>query len=139
MNYLYLYFDPYFYFESSVWSQSEDPSSYRMPPFHTISLTQEGYIDRVLERFGMANCKLVGTPIEKDKSGMKGGGDKLCDGTLCLELIGSLGWIQGVPVRILLLWFLTLEGSTRTLMIVTGFVRNGFPDILQAGRSSGSV
>ena len=60
---------------------------------HTISLTQEGYIDRVLERFGMTECKPVGTPMEKNKPGMKGGGDKLCDHTLYLQLIGSLGWI----------------------------------------------
>jgi len=60
---------------------------------HAISLTQEGYIDRVWERFGMASCKPVGTPMEKDKQGMKGGGDKPCDRTLYLQLIGSLGWI----------------------------------------------
>jgi len=60
---------------------------------HMISLTQEGYIDWVLERFGMVSCKPVGTPIEKDKPCMKGGGDKPCDGTLYLHLIGSLGWI----------------------------------------------
>ena len=52
----------------------------------TISLTQEGYIDRVLERFGMANCTPIGTPMEKDKPGMKGGGDKPCDRTLYLQL-----------------------------------------------------
>jgi len=61
--------------------------------YHTISLTQEGYIDRVLERFGMASCKRVGTRMENDKRGMKGGGDKQCYRTLYLQLIGSLGWI----------------------------------------------
>jgi len=60
---------------------------------HMISLTQEGYIDRVLERFGMANCKPVGTSMEKEKSGMRGGGDKPCDHTLYLQLIVNLGWI----------------------------------------------
>jgi len=60
---------------------------------HMISLTQEGYIDRALERFGMASCKPVGTPMEKDKTGMKGGRDKPCDRTLYLQLIQSLGWI----------------------------------------------
>jgi len=60
---------------------------------HTISLTQEGYIDRVLERFGMASCKPVGTPMEKDKLGMKGGGEKPYNCTLDLQLIGSLDWI----------------------------------------------
>jgi len=59
----------------------------------TISLTQEGYNDLVLEQFGMASCKPVGTPREKDKLGMKGGGDKPYDRTLYLQLIGSLGWI----------------------------------------------
>ena len=52
---------------------------------HTISLTHEGYIDRVLERFGMANCKPVGTSMEKDKLGMQGGGDKPCDHTFYLD------------------------------------------------------
>jgi len=60
---------------------------------HTISLTQEGYIDRVLERYGMVSCEPVGTPMERDKPGMEGGGDKPCDHTLYLQLIGSLGWI----------------------------------------------
>jgi len=62
---------------------------------HMISWTQEGYIDRVLEMFGIqvASCKPVGTPMEKDKLGMKGGGNKPCDRTLYLQLIGSLGWI----------------------------------------------
>jgi len=60
---------------------------------HTISLTQEGYIYRVLEKFGMASCKPVGTPMEKDKLGMKGGGDKLCNRTLYWPLIGSSCWI----------------------------------------------
>jgi len=58
---------------------------------HTISLTQERYIDRVLERFGMASCKPVATPMEKGKPGIKGGGDKPCDRTLYLQLIRSLG------------------------------------------------
>jgi len=41
----------------------------------------------------MASCKRVGTRMENDKRGMKGGGDKRCDLTLYLQLIGSLGWI----------------------------------------------
>jgi len=60
---------------------------------HRISLTQEGYIARVLERLGMASCNPQETPMEKDKLGMKGGGDKPCDCTLYLQLIVSLGWI----------------------------------------------
>ena len=43
---------------------------------HTISLKQKGYVDRVFERFGMVQCKPVGTPMEKDKPGMKERGDK---------------------------------------------------------------
>jgi len=66
---------------------------------HTISLTQEGYIDRMLEKFGMASCKPVGTAMEKDKPGMKGGGDQPCDRTLYWQLIGSLGWIVTGSVR----------------------------------------
>ena len=58
---------------------------------HMICLTQERYINWVLEGFGMADCKHVGTPMEKDKPSMKGGGDKLCNHTLYLQLIGSLG------------------------------------------------
>ena len=41
----------------------------------------------------MADCKPVVTQMEKDKLGMKGGGEKLCNRTLYLQLIGSLGSI----------------------------------------------
>ena len=58
-----------------------------------VYLTQEGYIGRVLDRFSMGNCKPVGTPMERDKPRLKGGGDKPCDRTRYLQLIGSLGWI----------------------------------------------
>jgi len=107
---------------------------------HTISLTQEGYIYGVLEKFGMASCKPVGTPMEKDKPGMKGGRDKLCDRTLYWPLIGKVvAKLRSVHVLILLFRFLTLEGSTRALIIVTGFLRNGSSDILEARRRSDSV
>jgi len=55
-----------------------------------ISFTEEGYIDRVLERFGIGSCKPVATPMEKARLGMKGGGDKLCNRTFYLKLIRSL-------------------------------------------------
>jgi len=32
-----------------------------------VYITQEGYIGRVLERFGMSDCKPVATPMDKDK------------------------------------------------------------------------
>jgi len=65
---------------------------------HTISLTQEWYIDQVLKRFGMASSKPLGIPIEKEKLGMKEGEDKRCNHTLYRQLIGSLSWIaMGTP------------------------------------------
>jgi len=50
-------------------------------------------------------------------------------------------WLDcdGHLVLILLLLFLNLEDSTRTLMIITGFVRNRSSDIMQVRRSSGSA
>jgi len=39
-------------------------------------LTQEGYIDHVLGRFGKVSCKPVGTQKGKHMSGMQRGGDK---------------------------------------------------------------
>jgi len=38
--------------------------------------------DKLKSKFGMVSCKPVGTPMEKDKPGMNGGGDKRCDHTL---------------------------------------------------------
>jgi len=46
--------------------------------------------DKLKSKFGMVSCKPVGTPMEKDKPGMNGGGDKRCDHTLYLQRIGSL-------------------------------------------------
>ena len=58
-----------------------------------IHITQEGYIGRVLERFGMSNCKPVATPMDKDKPHEKVEGEEACDKMLYQQLIGSLGWI----------------------------------------------
>ena len=60
---------------------------------HTMYLTQEGYIDRVLEKFGMKECKPVGTPMEREKPSVRCDGDESCNKNLYLQLIGSLGWI----------------------------------------------
>jgi len=58
-----------------------------------IYVSQQGYIDRVLETFAMTECKPVATPIDKDKPGPRMGGDPSCDQDLYLKLIGSLCWI----------------------------------------------
>ena len=58
---------------------------------HRICATQEGYIGWVLEKFGMSDCKPVGTQMEKNQLDVKGEGDEPCDCTLYLKLIGSLG------------------------------------------------
>jgi len=60
---------------------------------HIISLKQEGYIDWVLEKFGMTDCKPVGKPNEKDKLGMKEEEAESSDHTFYLQLKGTLGWI----------------------------------------------
>ena len=46
---------------------------------HKISITQEGYIGQVLEKFGMSNCKPVATPMDKDKPHEREGEEEACD------------------------------------------------------------
>jgi len=46
LNYLYLYFESYFCFVSSVRSQSWDPSSYRVPPLHNHILDPPAHPNR---------------------------------------------------------------------------------------------
>jgi hypothetical protein len=58
-----------------------------------VYITQEGYIGRVLERFGMSDCKPVATPMDKDKPHEREEEEEACDKTLYQQLIGSLGWI----------------------------------------------
>ena len=58
-----------------------------------INITQEGYIGRVLEKFGMSDCKPVATPMDKDKPHEREGEEEACDKMLYQQLIGSLGWI----------------------------------------------
>ena len=58
-----------------------------------VYITQEGYIGRVLERFGMSDFKPVATPMDKDKPGEREEEEEACDKTLYQQLIGSLGWI----------------------------------------------
>jgi len=49
-----------------------------------IYFSQKGYIDRVLERFAMTECKSVATPLDKDKLGLRMGEDPSCDRDLYL-------------------------------------------------------
>ena len=58
-----------------------------------VYITQEGYIGRVLERFGMSDCKPVATPMDKDKPYEREEEEEACDETIYEQLIGSLGWI----------------------------------------------
>jgi len=58
-----------------------------------VYITQESYIGRVLERFGMSNCKPVATPMDKDKPREREEEGEACDKTLYPQLIGSLRWI----------------------------------------------
>jgi len=89
---------------------------------HTLSLTQEGYIDRVLERFGMASCKPVGTPMEMANRACKEGGTNCAIALSMCSSLGALAGLRLAPVLILVLPFHTLQDSTCILMIVTGFV-----------------
>jgi hypothetical protein len=57
----------------------------------SISINQPGYIDRLLARFNMTNCKTASTPLEPGCQLLVATpNDKLCDSTLYQELTGSL-------------------------------------------------
>jgi len=58
-----------------------------------VYIKQEGYFGRVLERFGMRDCKPVATPMDKDKPHEREEEEEACDETIYQQLIGSLGWI----------------------------------------------
>jgi len=95
---------------------------------HMISLTQEGYIDWVLERFDMTEWKPVGTPMEKDKPGMKGGGDKPYHRTLHLQLIGRLCWIAtgtrpDIAFTVSYLWRFNADPDDRHWLCAKRFLR----------------
>lgn len=56
-----------------------------------ISLNQSSYIDKILERFGMTGCKLVGTPQDPGIQLQKGSPEsELSDKTLYQSIIRSL-------------------------------------------------
>ena len=58
---------------------------------HTISISQPGYIDRLLAKFNMTNAKSASTPFEPGtKLRMATIDDKLCNIELYQELTGSL-------------------------------------------------
>jgi len=63
-----------------------------------IYVSQQGYIDRVLEMFAMTECKPVATPMNMDKPRPSIGEDPSCDRDLYLKLSGSLCWI-GIGTR----------------------------------------
>ena len=60
----------------------------------TISLGQSGYVERVLDRFGMAGCHGVSTPLDpKVKVTPFGDGDVEFDPTVYRRAIGGLRWL----------------------------------------------
>lgn len=60
---------------------------------HKIYITQEGYIDRILEKFGMLDCKPIDTPMDNDKPHARLREEESCDKECYQQLIGSLRWI----------------------------------------------
>jgi len=58
-----------------------------------VYITKEADIRRILERFGMSDCKPVATPMDKDKPREREEEEKACDKTPHHQLIGSRGWI----------------------------------------------
>ena len=55
-----------------------------------ISICQDKYIEDMLNRFIMQNCKHVSTPLVVGSKLMKDDESPLCDATLYRSLIGSL-------------------------------------------------
>ena len=59
-----------------------------------ISICQAKYIEDMLKRFIMQNCKLVSTPLVVGSKLMKDDESPLCDATLYRSLIGSLMYMK---------------------------------------------
>jgi len=64
---------------------------------HSITLDQEHYVDQILSRFGMTDCKPVQTPLDTSvqlkRTDEKTDGDKI-DSTLYRQIIGSLMFLM---------------------------------------------
>ena len=58
-----------------------------------ISICQDKYIEDMLKRFIMQNCKPVSTPLVVGSKLMKDDESPLCDATLYRSLIGSLMYL----------------------------------------------
>jgi len=58
-----------------------------------VHLTQEGYIGRILGKFGMLDCNPISTPLDKEKPHARLEEEEACDKGLYQQLVGSLGWI----------------------------------------------
>ena len=60
-------------------------------PQHAISISQPGYIDRLLAKYNMTNAKSASTPFERGtKLSLATSDDSLCNQKLYQELMGSL-------------------------------------------------
>ena len=58
-----------------------------------IFISQEGYAKEILKRFGMENCKPIGTPIEYGAKLSKHDKGEAVDGTMFKSLVGSLRYL----------------------------------------------
>ena len=55
-----------------------------------ISMSQEEYIEKILKKFGMSDCKPRGTPCEANPNAYENEGDEAVDQTLYRQMIDSL-------------------------------------------------
>ena len=55
-----------------------------------ISMSQEEYIEKILKKFGMSDCKPRGTPCEANPNAYENEDDEVVDQTSYREMIGSL-------------------------------------------------
>ena len=53
-------------------------------------MSQEEYIEKILKKFGMSDCKPRGTPCEANPNAYENEGDEAVDQTLYRQMIGSL-------------------------------------------------
>ena len=61
----------------------------------TITLGQEHFVEQILRRFGMSECKPVGTPIETSaKFAIAKGTDQNVDPTIFRQIVGSLMYLM---------------------------------------------
>jgi len=71
-----------------------------------IFVSEKGYVKAILKRFGMENCKHIGTPIEYGAKLSKHDEGEAIDGTSFKSLVGSLRYLTCTrPDILFVMWF----------------------------------